>query len=104
MRGICQLCGRQTNLSREVCSNHYNYYPAVPRQRRRYRSLHKFDPEPIKRWIKLNGHVKTVCDKAGIPSRFFYRDHKLQANTVDRYCCALGIHPAVLYGDDWWAA
>ena len=96
----CQLCARPTRLERGICSRHHNYYWPVSVSRRK-RDTRKFDPAPIKYWIETTGPVARVCREAGINRRFFYRNHRLQANTVDRYCCALGLHPMCLYGEEW---
>lgn len=99
---ICRTCGRKTLRGKQLC---YRHNPRKFRTRLvdiEHRDTRKFDPEPLKVFIRATGPVATVCRNAGIQSRFIYRDHKLQANTVDRICTALEVHPAFIYGHDWW--
>lgn len=68
----------------------------------RHNDTRTFDPTPLKAFVKAQGPVKAVCRSAGIHRRWYYRDSRLQADTVDRICIALGIHPSFVYGRDWW--
>lgn len=102
MRNNCQVCGGRTNCGRTKCFRHRKMteedriFLTLPRDTR------KFDPEPLKELVREKGQVKPVCDSAGINRRWYYRNHKLTYDTVDRICVALGVHPSVVYGREWW--
>lgn len=53
------------------------------------------------------GSDSWVAERCGVSTRTVQRWRRgalLQVATADRVACELGMHPAEIWGDDWWQA
>jgi hypothetical protein len=84
------------------------------------RVTHRFDFAPFERWIRVNypdtniaraqqakdeedliaGHVANLIG-LNVASVWLARRNGLSEQQADRYCCAVNIHPSLIW-PDWW--
>lgn len=47
--------------------------------------------------------INALSRDVGMSSRNVYRRDGISWLQADRFACALGLHPASIWGEDWWA-